>query len=313
MLTFPTSSPTKKYSIDSCKSILLTTFKSWASLTTQTSVVTPLQNWGENVDEHVDEHVDKNVDKNVGKTVGKTMGKVVGKIVGKTVGKDVGKDVDENLDENSENNLLKPATIHQKVLELLVYVVHREAAACLGDHILNLSRFSCQTGDTWVASITLRSWRVEEGKKVKRNKPSNKPAPNSSKGFLLPWNLRQVWGGKKGDGEKPKVGEDTIFKPQVSSVILSTNAFGDFSKCTVVSEFIGDEKMKPIVKDARKLWQKFIHQPQTARCLVFFLLLSEFCQAIAEHYKTAIDKLSSILKLDVGQYLIILYVIVRAN
>ena len=243
--------------------------------------MSPLRNWGENVDEHVD----KNVDKNVGKTV----------------------------DENSENNLLKPATIHSKVLELLVYVVHCEAAACLGDHILNLSRFSRQTGDTWVTRITLRSWRVEDDKKVKRNKPSNKPAPNSSKGFLLPWNLRHVWGKKKGDGEKPNVGEDTIFKPEVSSVILSTNAFGDFSKCTVVSELINDEKMKSIVEDARKLWQKFIHQPQTARCLVFLLLLGEFCQVIADHYKTAIDKLSSILKLDVGQYLIILYVIVRAN
>jgi hypothetical protein len=266
--------------------------------------VIPLRNWDKNVDEHVD--------KDVGKNVGKTVAKTVGKTVGKHVGKDVDENLDENLDENSENNLVKPATIHPKVLELLVYVVHREAAACLGDHILNLSRFSCQTGDTWVASITLRSWRVED-KKVKRNKPSNKPSSNSSEGFLLPWNLRQVWGEKKGNGEKPKVGEDTIFKPDVSSVILSTNAFGDFSKCTVVSEFIDDEKMKSIVKDARKLWQKFIHQPQTGRCLVFFLLLGEFCQIIAKHYKTAIDKLSSILKLDVSQYLIILYVIVRAN
>ena len=242
----------------------------------------PLQNWGENVDEHVDKNEDKTVD--------------------------------TNLDENSENNLLKPATIHPKVLELLVYVVHPEAATCLGDHMLNLSRFSRQTGgDTWVTSITLRSWRVEDDQKVKRDKPSNKLSHSPSEGFLLPWNLRHVWGKRKGDNEKPEVGEDTIFKPEVSSVILSTNAFGDFSKCTVVSELIDNEKMESIVEDARRLWQKFIHQPQTARCLVFLLLLGEFCQVIAEHYKTAIDKLSSILKLDVGHYLIILYVIVRAN
>ena len=230
------------------------------------------------------------------------------------VDKNEEKTVDTNLDENSENNLLKPATIHPKVLELLVYVVHPEAATCLGDHMLNLSRFSRQTGgDTWVTSITLRSWRVEDDQKVKRDKPSNKPCPGPSEGFLLPWNLRHIWGKRKGDSEKPKVGEDTIFTPEVSSVILSTNAFGDFSKCTVVSELIDNEKMESIVEDARKLWQKFIHQPQTARCLVFLLLLGEFCQVIADHYKTAIDKLSSILKLDVGQYLIILYVIVRAN
>jgi hypothetical protein len=283
MLTFPTSSSTKKYSIDSCKRRLLATFKLWALLTTQISAVVPLQN--------ADKHIDKTV----------------------------GNDADETLDKNSENNLLRKATIPRKVLELLVYVLHPEAAPCLGDHILNLSRFSCQTGDTWVASITLRSWRVEEGKGIRRNKSSNEPPPNPSEAFLLPWDLRPVWRKRKAKGKKPKVGEktsvgdDTIFKPEVSSLILSTNAFGDFSKCTVVSEFIDDDTMKSIVTDARKLWQKFIHQPQTARCLVFFLLLGEFCQVIARHYKTAINLLSSILKLDVSQYLTVLYLIVRDN
>jgi hypothetical protein len=201
----------------------------------------------------------------------------------------------------------KLATIPKKVLNLLVYVIHPETAACLGDHILNFSRFSCQTGDTWVASITLRSWRVgsEEPETETR---SNSPSQNSSDEFSLPPNLRQVWGKVNGVDEK------TIFKPEVSSIILSTNSFGDFSKCTVVSGLItDDDKMKSIVEDARKLWQKFIHQPQTARCLVFFLLLGKFCEEITEHYEEAIKKLSSILKLDVSQYLTRLFVVVRAN
>ena len=43
------------------------------------------------------------------------------------------------------------------------------------------------------------------------------------------------------------------------------------------------------------------HQPQTARCLVFFLLLGKMCEVITVCYEKAIDTLSSILKLDVSQ------------
>jgi hypothetical protein len=202
-------------------------------------------------------------------------------------------------DKNLDKSLDKPTAIPKDVLELLVYVIHPESAACLGDHVLNFSRFSCKTGVTWVASITLRSWRVS-AEDIDRHRQNNSRSQNSSDEFFLPRNLRQVWGTVEGVGEK------TIFKPEISSIVLSTNAFGDFSKCTVVSGIFDDDKidkkMQEIVEDARKLWQKFIHQPQTARCLVFFLLLGKFCQEITEHYEEAIKALCSILKLDVSYF-----------
>src|SRR5438045_1457331 len=99
------------------------------------------------------------------------------------------------------------------------------------------------------------------------------------------------------DGE---VDENLAFKLEMSSIIISTNLFGDFSKCTVISELINEKNMKIIVEDARKLWQKFVHQPQTARCLVFFLVLGEICNVITRDYEEAYNKLTSHLKLDVG-------------
>jgi len=42
------------------------------------------------------------------------------------------------------------------------------------------------------------------------------------------------------------------------------------------------------------------HQPQTARCLVFFLLLGKMCEVITVCYEEAMNTLSSILKLDVS-------------
>lgn len=195
----------------------------------------------------------------------------------------------------------RPVEIPKKILNLLVYVLHPESATCLGDHIrdiLNFSRFSCQTGEKWVASITLRSWRVSCDKEFVRDKAKDPKYQNSFDDFYLPTNLKHVW---EKVGEKVEsVNSKTIFRPEVSSIVLSTNSFGDFSKCTVVSEFMDENKMLEITKDARKLWQKFIHQPQTARCLVFFLLLGKMCETITGNYEQAIETLSSILTLDVG-------------
>jgi hypothetical protein len=121
-----------------------------------------------------------------------------------------------------------PVKIPKEILELLVYVIHPESAACLGDHIrdiLNFSRFSCQTGDTWVASITLRSWRVHDKDVIHRapgDAPTDPKLQNSADDFYLPTNLKQVWDQVSG------INDRTIFKPEVASIILSTNSFGDF-------------------------------------------------------------------------------------
>jgi hypothetical protein len=200
----------------------------------------------------------------------------------------------------------RPVKIPQKILELLVYVIHPESAACLGDHIrdiLNFSRFSCQTGDTWVASITLRSWQVHKKDEIDRKQTIDPNFQNSADDFYLPTNLKQVWDQVK------EVSDCTYFKPEVASIVLSTNSFGDFSECTVVAEFINPEKMRFLATKARKVWQKFIHQPQTARCLVFFLLLGNMCEELTGQYEVAIKALSSLLPLDVSPIFISIEVI----
>jgi hypothetical protein len=112
--------------------------------------------------------------------------------------------------------------------------------------------------------------------------------------FSFPWAYHEIW-------EKvPEVNENMIFKLKVSSLILSTNAFGDFSKCTVVSGLFDDDSIiKSVIdKDVRKLLGEFFHQPQTARCLVFLLLTGIICQKIVEDYEEAISKLDSVLMAD---------------
>jgi len=51
-------------------------------------------------------------------------------------------------------------TLPTEYLDLLIYVIHTEIAACLSNHMLRFARFSYQKNDSWVANITLRCWRV---------------------------------------------------------------------------------------------------------------------------------------------------------
>lgn len=198
--------------------------------------------------------------------------------------------------------LNKPA-FKQEFLNLLVYVIHPESASCLGNHNLKFSRFSCHTGETWVANITLRTWRV--------NDYCEHPTDTQAQTFKddepihLP-DLQKLW---QKDAEKTKERRELemlCFELDVSSIVLSTNEFGDFSKCFVWSKLIGKAQMEDVVKETQKLWQKFVHQPQTGRCLVFLLVLSKMCEAAKYSYEKAINKLTRILELNVGPSLFVI-------
>jgi hypothetical protein len=249
---------------------------------------------------------------------------------------DIGKKLDE-LRTLLQNHPYLGHNIPQELLDLLVYVIHTEAAACLGNHVLRFSRFSHQEREGWVANITLRSWRVTyrgpgPGKK-KREPIGTAPSSNPTKGvpsttptasdkasqqkskskldrgsykynddepIFMPEELRKVWGGSRMETQERLPLDVLSFELDISSVCLSTNPFGDFSKCLIVSELISDDDLCKIARKAREVWNKFVHQPQTARCLVFLLVLGHLCQRITENYAIAMKELTPILELNVS-------------
>jgi hypothetical protein len=86
----------------------------------------------------------------------------------------------------------------------------------------------------------------------------------------------------------------------VSSFVIKTNDFGDFSKCSIISDIIPNPRLRRLGDEARIIWQRFIHQPQTARCLVFLLILGLLCQEMAGRFKEAIRYFVSIIHLNVS-------------
>ncbi|KAK0639083.1 hypothetical protein B0T16DRAFT_236584 [Cercophora newfieldiana] len=74
----------------------------------------------------------------------------------------------------------------------------------------------------------------------------------------------------------------------ISSISMVTNRFGDFSKCLIISSIFGDRDVTKVASKAKAVWRKFAHHPQTARCLVFLLVLGALCRKMAKEYDTSV-------------------------
>ena len=175
----------------------------------------------------------------------------------------------------------------KELVELLVFVLHPESVDCLANHLLGFSRYSSHAKEPWLARITLRSWRLED------YAGDWACSENEGDPILVPDKVKEALMNSKLDPAKRVA-------PPLSSIVISTNAFGDFTKTTIVSKIMPGSKLRYAGNKAQELWRMFVHQPQTARCLVFLLLLELLILEIEKQYRDAADYLIGILRLDVG-------------
>lgn len=201
-------------------------------------------------------------------------------------------------------------------LKLLAYVLHTESMDCLNSHLLRTSEFSCHKGNRWAARITVRSWKKEYiGPRTSRKSGARGHDVDQSRPNGLDENDPNLLAMEDLPIEMPEFLEDWLrendFKARdeayshavelkVSSIILSSNAFGDFTKGTIISQIIPKEDLLTLASHSLKLWQQFTHQPQTARCLVFLMILSFLCRSISRDTRDAVDYFAKPLELEVS-------------
>ncbi|PVH73146.1 hypothetical protein DL98DRAFT_659605 [Cadophora sp. DSE1049] len=218
---------------------------------------------------------------------------------------------DSLVDKGVQHRILRiNSSKHKSLVAHFVYVFHPESADAFSDNIFKTSRFSCKNRGVWATNITLRSWSFARTAWSFPNKPCEYERPifgptrenaehcPEDEPIHLPTHLHEAL--EKLDSEI----HDTEDKSpghillNASSIVLSTNEFGDFSKCSIISKLITQTTLLQLEKEVPKLWQRFIHQPQTGRCLVFLLLLGQLCQAIAQEHHEAINHLTSIMNIE---------------
>ena len=166
------------------------------------------------------------------------------------------------------------------LLRIQAHLLHPEMIECFNHHQLHVSRFGLWTRQaTAVVHITLRSWAlVPEKGKFSTTREDDK--------IQLPEHLHK----------KDRVPRDMELK--VSSIGMSTNEFGDFSKCSIVTDLIPPHAIETLGGEAQEIWDAFTHQPQTGRFLVFSLVLQLLCQGMVSRYKDAIDDFVTKTQLD---------------
>lgn len=203
----------------------------------------------------------------------------------------------------------------EDLLRLFSFVLHPESVDCFENHCLMVSRFSYQrTWQSWVCRITLRSWGLRTSSNGSDQRKEYTPGRNNygreknhdgwafeDTTIMLPEGLKEPLQRVNRQAYNSELREPRIIVPQVSSIVLSTNTFGDFSQCSLFSELIPKEELDLLCEEVDALWDQFVHQPQTARCLYFLLVLGLLCQRIADEYKSAMDHFVSIIKLEVSR------------
>ncbi|KAI1113543.1 hypothetical protein F5Y14DRAFT_417551 [Nemania sp. NC0429] len=202
---------------------------------------------------------------------------------------------DSLVDQSVQHRVLNITKLTESIVQILVFVIHPEAATGLSNHVLHVPRFSLLTGPTWTTSITLGSWRLTDHRLVALEQWSVLMA---NEFIELPKELKS--------GLKDEHSAFSFLKTlssgvsfAISSVMLSTNAFGDFSRCTIISERVGNDsksdqdELGELVEISNETWQVFVHQPQTARCLVFLHALGMLCNRLCENYRRTIAEFAS--------------------
>ncbi|KAI8634080.1 hypothetical protein F5Y19DRAFT_487609 [Xylariaceae sp. FL1651] len=206
---------------------------------------------------------------------------------------------DSLVDQSVQHRVLTVGKLTEKLTQMLAFVIHPEAVTCLSNHILHVPRFSYQQGPSWTTSITVGSWVITDG-------PSGTLKHGSvmaKESIQLPKKLREA----EAELSQHSSGGSRLWESNfcvsffVSSIVLSTNAFGDFSKCTIISEANDNETEEKrenhieLGELSNEIWQVFMHQPQTARCLVFLHMLGIHCTRLSKQYSNTIEEFASIV------------------
>ncbi|KAI1410710.1 hypothetical protein F5Y13DRAFT_167189 [Hypoxylon sp. FL1857] len=198
-------------------------------------------------------------------------------------------------------------------LRLFWRAFHIDSRDCFVNHDTKFPDFSCQKGNAWNTRITLRSWSKSIGRRTQSkaedmqplNSTNRNPEPTGGivyeRGDLrrdrlkeedapieIPQSLKNSLRFINQDAFNHENDSPSVVELQVSSIVLSTNDFGDFSQCTIISELL-EGKSKEVGDQCKELWERFIHQPQTARCLVFLTILGLLCQQMAIEYRNSMD------------------------
>lgn len=125
---------------------------------------------------------------------------------------------------------------------------------------------------------------VEEREKDRDFPPPSVPDDRRGSDFLLWWNIHEL----------NKIHQLSL------SLAITGDAMGRGWTCSVICELFSEEEMMRYTEEASRILQMFIHQQDSARCLVFLMFLGYMCLALAKECDSFMYELDGVMRLDVS-------------
>lgn len=170
----------------------------------------------------------------------------------------------------------------------LCYLWHDAAAFHLRDHFGSMSRFTdSKKGPTgWITSINISHWTLRSQAEVKEDPYRER---HRQHGNFPPDNIAELG-----------VGIDTKYmvEERSSSIIFTGHPSGRLWVCSIISPTVKWNYLESLISNyTQPLLTNFVHQPSTARCLVFLMFLGHLCETLADEYEKLLLQLDGIIEI----------------
>jgi hypothetical protein len=146
----------------------------------------------------------------------------------------------------------------------------------------------------WITRITLIYWSIEPLSDTDSDatvaSDSHPPDPfdeGRRKVFFPPKTFgakKLFFRGKKRNQDADASQKSYTVQENATSLVISTNPFGEFGKCTVISKIVPELTYLNVARQVFTLRAVFAYLPSVARCLIFLAFLGTLCDGMSTQY-----------------------------
>ncbi|KAK0666027.1 hypothetical protein QBC41DRAFT_157065 [Cercophora samala] len=183
--------------------------------------------------------------------------------------------------------LLFPTITPSHAVELY-YLWHTAANFHLRDHFGSVSRFTdSKKGPTgWTTGVNISHWTIRSRNAVEKD-PYREV--HRQHGNFPPNNIAELG---------VNIDLQYMVEERSSSIIFTGDPSGRLWICSIISPTIRWDLLHNLISNhTRPLLSIFVHQPSTARCLVFMMFLGHLCETLASEYEKLLSKLDDIIEI----------------
>ncbi|KAK0744618.1 hypothetical protein B0T21DRAFT_282031, partial [Apiosordaria backusii] len=162
------------------------------------------------------------------------------------------------------------------------------SAASFRDYFGSISRFTNtrKGAKGWKTSITISHWILRSAAAVKSDKY---PEVHRQSGKFPPDNIAQLG---------TAIESQYVVEEKSSSMVFTGHPSGRLWICSVISPSVQRHLLDSLISNyARPILDRFVHQPSTARCLIFLMFLGYLCENLALEYEKLLAQLDNIIEI----------------